>query len=166
MRIGRTGRMGQTGKTNVQRILEAAGVVHSTLSYEVDESDLSAETAADKVGLPVERVWKTLAVRGESGEIALCVIPGNAELDFKKLAKALGEHRVAMLPLRELEVETGYIRGGCSPIGTKRRLRTLVDETAALFEEISVSGGRRGLQILLAPSDLLRIVGAETADIT
>ena len=158
--------MGQPGKTNVQRILEAAGVAHSVIAYEVDESDLSAGTAAAKAGLPAERVWKTLSVRGESGEVALCVLPGDAELDFKKLARALGEHRVAMLPLRELEAETGYIRGGCSPIGTKRRLRTLVDETVALFEEISVSAGRRGLQVLLAPADLLRIAGAETADIT
>ena len=158
--------MGQGGKTNVQRILEMARVAHRVVAYEVDESDLSAETAAAKVGLAAERVWKTLAVRGESGEVALCVIPGDAELDFKKLAKSLGEHRVSMLPLRELEAETGYIRGGCSPIGTKRRLRTLVDETVALFEEISVSAGRRGLQVLLAPSDLLRIVEAETADIT
>lgn len=158
--------MASPGKTNVQRILETASVAHRVIAYEVDEADLSAETAAAKVGLPAERVWKTLAVRGESGELALCVIPGDAELDFKKLAKALGEHRVHMLPLRELEAETGYVRGGCSPIGTKRKLRTFVDETVALFDEISVSAGRRGLQVVLAPDDLIRLVDAALADIT
>ena len=158
--------MGQPGKTNAQRILESSGVAHRIMTYEVDESDLSAETAAAKVGLPAERVWKTLAVRGESGQLSLCVIPGDAELDFKKVARALGERRVAMLPLRDLEAETGYVRGGCSPIGTKRRLPTYMDETAALFEEISVSAGRRGLQVLIAPSDLARLVDAIFADLT
>ncbi|HUX37483.1 MAG TPA: Cys-tRNA(Pro) deacylase [Rectinemataceae bacterium] len=158
--------MSAAGKTNVQRILEAAVIAHRVVAYEVDESDLSAESAAAKLGLPAERVWKTLAVRGESGGLALCVIPGDAELDFKKVAKALGEHRVALLPLRELEEETGYVRGGCSPIGTKRRLPTLIDETVALFDEISVSAGKRGLQIVIAPTDLARLVSAQYADIT
>lgn len=158
--------MAPQGKTNAQRIVEAAGIAHRVLAYEYDEADLSAETAAAKLGLPAERVWKTLAVRGESGELALCVVPGNAELDFKKLARVLGERRVAMLPLKELEAETGYLRGGCSPVGTKRRLRTLIDETVELFEEISVSAGRRGLQLLLAPAELRRLVDAELADIT
>ncbi len=158
--------MSAAGKTNVMRILEGGAIAHRVVAYEVDESDLSATLAAAKLGLPAERVWKTLAVRGESGALALCVIPGDAELDFKKVAKALGEHRVAMLPLRELEAETGYVRGGCSPIGTKRRLPTLIDETVQLFDEISVSAGRRGLQVILAPADLASLVSAEYADIT
>lgn len=158
-------RSDSTQKTNALRILETEGIPHSILAYEVDESDLSAATAAAKLGLPAERVFKTLALRGEASGVFLCCVPGDEEVDLKKAAKVSGNKKVEMLPLRELEPTTGYVRGGCSPIGTKKKFPVYIDETALLFEEISVSAGRRGLQILLAPGDLARAAGAAFSDI-
>jgi Cys-tRNA(Pro)/Cys-tRNA(Cys) deacylase len=153
------------GKTNALRILEGLGVAHRVIEYEVDGEDLSAGAVAARIGLPEERVWKTLALRGDRSGVFLCCLPGSAELELKKAARASGNRSVELLPLRELEPVTGYVRGGCSPIGTKRRFMVLVDETAALFEELSVSAGRRGLQVLLSPADLLAAAGAEYADL-
>lgn len=161
-------------KTNALRILESLAIPHRTLAYEVDEEDLSAETAAAKLGLPAERVFKTLALRGDKTGIFLACIPGGCELDLKKAAHASGNKAVEMLPLKELQPTTGYIRGGCSPIGTKKKFQVYVDETATLWEEISLSAGQRGLQVLLSPADLLRAaqdqpgapsVGASFADL-
>jgi Cys-tRNA(Pro)/Cys-tRNA(Cys) deacylase len=142
-------------KTNVTRLLDARGVAHRVVTYEVDLSDLSATHAAEKTGLPAESVFKTLALRGSSGAIFLCCVPGDAELSLKKAAKAAGEKAVDMLPLKELTAATGYLRGGCSPIGTKREYPVYIDETAQLFDEISVSAGARGTQVVLAPDDLV-----------
>lgn len=145
-------------RTNVTRLLESRGVAHRVVAYEVDLSDLSATHAADKVGLPPEQVFKTLALRGPKDGIFLCCVPGDAEVDLKKAAKAAGEKSVEMLPLKELTAATGYLRGGCSPIGTKRAYPVYLDETAQLFEEISVSAGARGSQVLLAPDDLIKVL--------
>lgn len=142
-------------KTNAVRFLEARGAPFELLSYEVDEEDLSAAAVAAKTGQDLERVYKTLAVRGEGAGVFLCVIPGGEELDPRKAAKALGEKSVELLPLRELLGATGYVRGGCSPLATKKPLPVLVEETAQLHEAISVSAGARGLQLVIAPGTLM-----------
>ena len=143
-------------KTNALRILDGLGIAYRTVAYEVDEEDLSAESVAAKAGLDPERVFKTLALRGASGAVFLACVPAGSELDLKKAARAAGEKSVEMLPLKELQPTTGYVRGGCSPIGAKRKFPVYLDETATLFEEISVSAGQRGLQVLLAPEQLRR----------
>ena len=143
-------------KTNALRIVEAHDIAHRVLEYEFDESDLSAVSAAAKVGLPPERVFKTLALRGARIGVFLCCVPGDAEIDLKKAARAAGDKAVELLGLKELLPATGYVRGGCSPVGTRRDYPVFIDETAGLFDEISVSAGERGLQMLLAPGDLLR----------
>ncbi len=137
-------------ETNVIRLLGALGIAHRVATYAVDLADLSATAAAEKLGIPPERVFKTLALRGDKGGIFLCCLPGDAELDLKKAAKAAGEKAARLLPLKELLGATGYVRGGCSPLGTKRDYPVFVDETATLFEEISVSAGVRGVQVLLS----------------
>jgi Cys-tRNA(Pro)/Cys-tRNA(Cys) deacylase len=143
-------------KTNAIRLLEGLGIAFTTRSYEVSEEDLSAETAAAKIGLDPEMVFKTLALRGDKSGVFLCCIPAAAELDLKKAAKVSGNKAVDLLPLKELLPTTGYVRGGCSPLGTKKKFPVYVDETATLFDTISVSAGMRGLQVLLAPDDLVR----------
>jgi Cys-tRNA(Pro)/Cys-tRNA(Cys) deacylase len=155
-------------KTNALRLAEALGVAHRVVSYEVDEADLSATSAAAKIGIPPERVFKTLALRGERAGLFLCCVPADAEVDLRKAAKAAGDKAVDLLPLKDLLEATGYVRGGCSPIGTKRALPVYIDETATLFDEISVSAGARGLQMVLPPSELLRALEgrASFADLT
>ncbi|MDA8427084.1 MAG: Cys-tRNA(Pro) deacylase [Treponema sp.] len=148
-------------KTNALRILKSHGVAHRVVSYEADESDLSARSAAAKIGIGAERIFKTLAARGDRTGVFLCCVPGDAELDLKKAARASGNKSVEMLSLKELQPTTGYVRGGCSPVGTKRPFPVLIDERALEFGEISVSAGARGLQVLLAPGDLLRALAAE-----
>jgi Cys-tRNA(Pro)/Cys-tRNA(Cys) deacylase len=155
-------------KTNVTRLLESKDVAHRVVTYEVDLSDLSATHAAEKTGLPAEQVFKTLALRGPKGGVFLCCVPGDAEVNLKKAAAASGEKSVEMLPLKELTAATGYLRGGCSPIGTKRAFPVFIDETAQLFDEISVSSGARGSQVVLAPGDLVSVLDgrASYADLT
>ena len=143
-------------KTNALRIVEGLGIAHRVVSYEVDEGDLSAVACAAKIGVGPERVFKTLALRGERAGIFLCCVPGDAEVDLRKAARAAGDKAVELLTLKELLPATGYVRGGCSPVGAKRPFTVYIDETALLFDEISVSAGARGLQMLLAPSDLER----------
>jgi Cys-tRNA(Pro)/Cys-tRNA(Cys) deacylase len=150
-------------KTNAVRLLEARGVSFSLREYEWDDEDLSAETVAAKVGLPPEQVFKTLALRGTSGECLFAVIPGNAELDLKAAAQAAGERKVETVAVKELEPLTGYIRGGVTALGAKKAFPVYVDELAQLFEVISVSGGRRGLQVFLAPGDYVGATGARYA---
>lgn len=145
-------------KTNVTRLLESRGIAHRVVTYEVDLSDLSAAHAAEKTGLPAEQVFKTLALRGPKDGVFLCCVPGDAEVNLKKAAVAAGEKSVEMLPLKDLTAATGYLRGGCSPIGTKRAYRVFVDETAQLFDAISVSSGARGSQVVLAPAELLSVL--------
>ncbi len=145
-------------KTNAVRILESSGFRFRTAEYEADESDLSAPAVAAKVGMPSDQVFKTLAVRGDRTGPFLVCIPGSLELSLRKAAAASGNKSVEMLPLKELEPLTGYVRGGCSPVGTRKRLAVYIDETARLYGEISVSAGARGLQMILDPEDLLAAV--------
>ncbi len=152
-------------KTNVMRLLDAAGVRYEAREYPVDEEDLSAAHAAEVLGLDPDTVFKTIVLRGERTGPFVCVIPGPCEVDLKKAAKAAGDKAAAPLPLKDLEPLTGYVRGGCSPVGMKRKLPTYIDETARVFDRISVSAGRRGLQVILAPEDLARIAEAEFADV-
>jgi Cys-tRNA(Pro)/Cys-tRNA(Cys) deacylase len=151
--------------TNALRIIKALGIPVRTMEYEVDEGDLSAGAAASKTGLELDRIFKTLVIVGDKTGPLMCVIPGSAELDLKKAAKASANKSVTMLPLRELEPLTGYQRGGCSPLGSKKRLPVYVDETAQLWDELSVSAGHRGLQMLLAPDDLLQAADGVYADL-
>lgn len=151
-------------KTNAIRLLEHLGLAFSILHYDVDE-DLSAGHAAEKLGLDSDQVFKTIVLVGERTGPFVCIIPGSCEIDFKKAARAAGDKGCSLLPLKELEPLTGYVRGGCSPLGMKKHLPAFLDETAQLFDRISVSAGRRGLQIFLAPADLAAACGAVSADL-
>lgn len=153
-------------KTNVVRLLEAAKIPFEVREYEVDESDLSGESTARKLSLEPNRIFKTLVFRGEKNGIGVCCIPACEELDLKKAAKLFGEKKIEMLHVKDLLSTTGYIRGGCSPIGMKKKFPTVIDETALLFEEIFVSAGIRGAMVGLDPQALADYVGARLADIT
>lgn len=153
-------------KTNAVRLLEAAGIGFELREYEWDEEDLSAETVAAKVGLPAEQVFKTLVVRADSGAVYMAVIPGNAELDLKAMAKAVGERKVDTVAVKELEALTGYIRGGVTAMGAKKDFPVVLDELAQLFDTISVSAGRRGLQIFLSPENYVKATGANYAGVS
>jgi Cys-tRNA(Pro)/Cys-tRNA(Cys) deacylase len=152
-------------KTNVMRILEKEGIRFEAASYEVDPGDLSATHAALALGLDADMVFKTIVLLADSGELFAACIPGAFEIDLKKAARAFGAKKLELLPLKELEPRTGYLRGGCSPIGMKKPLPTLLDETAWLQERISVSAGKRGVQVLLSPDDLARLCSARAADL-
>jgi Cys-tRNA(Pro)/Cys-tRNA(Cys) deacylase len=147
-------------KTNAVRLLDAAKIGYELREYEVDPEDLTAETVAAKVNLPLEQVFKTLVMRGDRNGVCLAVVPGNTNVDEKAMAKLTGDRRVEMVPLKEVQALTGYIRGGVTALAGKRDYPVYVDETAELFDVISVSAGMRGLQILLAPGDYLRITKA------
>jgi len=151
--------------TNALRIVRSLGIAVETREYEYADDDLSASSAAVSLGLDPDRVFKTIAVKGTGSGPFLCVVPGSAEVDLKKAAKVSGDKAVEPLPLRELEPLTGYVRGGCSPVGTKRSLPVFIDETATLWETISVSAGARGLQMILSPADLARASNATFADL-
>ncbi|MBK9249214.1 MAG: Cys-tRNA(Pro) deacylase [Ignavibacteria bacterium] len=148
-------------KTNCCRILDAHSITYKLLEYTVDEESLDAITVANKIGLPPEQVFKTLVLVGDVVKYFVAVIPGNEELSLKKAAQISGNKSCAMLPLKELQPLTGYIRGGCSPIGMKKQFPTFIEETAQLFDEISISPGQRGLQILIKPADILAVTGGE-----
>jgi len=152
-------------ETNVTRLLAQKRIPHDVLTYPVDEDDLSAQYVAQKIGLELDRVFKTLVALGGDGTHIVFVIPGSCELNLKKAAKAAGQKSIAMLPLKELEPVTGYVRGGCSPIGMKKQLSTYIDETALVWDTLSVSAGKRGVQVLLAPAQLAGLVGAVFADL-
>ena len=148
------------------RLLEQADIPFRTAEYEYDESDLSGNHAADVIGMPREQVFKTLVTRAGKGGIYVFCIPVCDELDLKKAAKACGEKSIEMLHVKELLNVTGYIRGGCSPIGMKKKFPTYIDETAILFDEIAVSAGMRGEQVILAPDALAGYIGAELFELT
>ena len=148
-------------KTNVARLLDKAKVPYELIPYEVDENDLSAVHVAASLGEDIEQVFKTLVLRGDKTGHFVCVIPGEHEVDLKMAAKASGNKKCEMLPLKELLPTTGYIRGGCSPIGMKKHFPTYIHETCLSFPYIYVSAGVRGLQIKLAPQDLIREARAE-----
>jgi len=144
-------------KTNAVRMLDAAKISYELREYDVDPEDLSAETVATKVNLPLEQVFKTLVMRGDRNGVCLAVVPGNTSVDEKAMARLTGDRRVEMVPLKEVQGLTGYIRGGVTALAGKRDYPVYVDETAELFDVISISAGARGLQILMAPADYLRI---------
>ncbi len=147
-------------KTNATRILDSLGISYEVREYEVDPDDLAAETVARKVGLPPEQVFKTLVVRGDRGGVYLAVIPGNLELDAKALARLSGDRHIEMVPLKDVQPLTGYIRGGVTVFGCKRDYPVYADETIELFDVISVSAGARGVQVLLSPADYLKAAKA------
>jgi Cys-tRNA(Pro)/Cys-tRNA(Cys) deacylase len=147
-------------KTNAARLLDQMGIHYELREYEVDPDDLAAETVAGKIGLPPEQVFKTLVARGDRNGICLAVIPGNAELDLKALAAASGDRKIQLVPVKELQALTGYIRGGVTALAAKKDYPAYVDETIELFDVISISAGVRGLQILLAPADYLKATKA------
>jgi Cys-tRNA(Pro)/Cys-tRNA(Cys) deacylase len=158
-------------KTNGVRFLESLGIPFELREYEVDPEDLSAITVARKIGMPPQQVFKTLLTTGVPGDYVFAVIPGDAELDFKKLARAAGLRKAEMAPLKDVQPLTGYIRGGVTIFGARKAYPVYVDETAILFDKISVSAGTRGTQLILSPDDYLRAAAAlevhvETADLT
>src|SRR3954452_12039438 len=148
-------------KTNAARILDAAGIHYELREYEVDENDLSAPHVAEKIGMPPEQVFKTLVVRGDRTGVLMACIPANTELDLKALAAASGNKKVELVAVKEVLGLTGYIRGGVSPIGARKPYPFYLDETADLWDLISVSAGIRGCQLLLAPDDLIRLTNGE-----
>ena len=153
-------------KTNGARALDALGIHYELREYEVDPDDLAATTVARKIGLPAEQVFKTLVCATDRGEHLFAIVPGDAELDPKKLAAAAGARRVELAPLKDVQPLTGYIRGGVTVFGAKKPFPVFADETIELFEVISVSAGQRGTQLLLAPADYLRAAQATLADLT
>ncbi len=153
-------------KTNGARFLESLSIPFELREYSVDPEDLSAITVARKIGMPPEQVFKTLLTTGGPGVCVFAVIPGDAELDFKKLARAAGLRKAEMAPLKDVQPLTGYMRGGVTVFGAKKAYPVFVDETAILFDRISVSAGTRGTQLILTPDDYIRAAEAQTADLT
>ena len=152
-------------KTNVARLMDKAKVKYQLVPYEVDESDLSAIHVAEQLGEDVAQVFKTLVLHGDKNGYFVCVIPGDKEVDLKKAAKISRNKNCEMVAVKELLPLTGYIRGGCSPIGMKKHFPTYIHDTVGQFDYVYVSAGQRGLQIKLSPSDLIRESKAQTADL-
>lgn len=153
-------------KTNAARLLDSLGIAYTLRDYDVDPDDLSAETVAAKVGMPAEQVFKTLVARGDRTGVLMAVVPGNAELDLKALARLSGDRKVDTVPLKELQPLTGYIRGGVTALGGKKDHPVFVDETLELFDAVAVSAGVRGTQLVLAPADYLRVTKGRTGPIS
>jgi Cys-tRNA(Pro)/Cys-tRNA(Cys) deacylase len=153
-------------KTNGARFLDSLGIAYELREYEVDPEDLTATTVANKIGMPAEQVFKTLLCVTADREHLFAVIPGNAELDFKKLARSAGVRKVEMVSLKDVQPLTGYLRGGVTVFGARKAFPVFADETIELFELISVSAGTRGTQLLLSPADYLRAAEATVADLT
>ncbi|MDF2905827.1 MAG: ybaK/ebsC protein [Herbinix sp.] len=152
-------------KTNVMRLLDQAGIEYKAMEYEVDENNLGGEHVAQLIDMPAEQVFKTLVAKGEKKGIVVFCIPVNLELNLKKAAAVIGDKKVELIPVKDLLVTTGYIRGGCSPIGMKKRFPTYMDETAVLFDEITVSAGVRGCQLCIPGESLIEYIGASLCDI-
>lgn len=153
-------------KTNAVRQLEKLGIPFRLAEYEVDPNDLGASCVASKIGMPLDRVFKTLVLRGDKTGVFLCVIPGGRELDLKAAASLTGNKRCELVPLKEVLPLTGYQRGGVSPLASRKPYPVLVDEISLRFDEISVSAGLRGLQMILRPSDLIRAAQAVVGRLT
>ena len=152
-------------KTNAARLLDKAGVAYRLIPYEFDENDLAAQHVADSLGQDIAQVFKTLVLHGDRTGYIVCVVPGNAEVDLKALAKVSGNKKVEMIPMKDLLGVTGYIRGGCSPVGMKKRFPTYFHSTATDFEVIYVSAGVRGLQLEISPVDLIAAVSGTVAEV-
>lgn len=153
-------------KTNAVRLLDQIGIPYELREYEVDPDDLAAETVAAKIELPPEQVFKTLVARGDRTGICMAVIPGNAELDLKALAAVVGDRKMQLTPVKELQSLTGYIRGGVTALAGKKDYPVYVDETIELFDVISISAGVRGMQILVTPSDYLKVTKGTLAQLS
>jgi len=151
-------------KTNAVRIAEGAKIPFELLEYEIDEQALSAEDAAAKTGIAEERTFKTLCARGDKTGVMLVCVPAGRELDFKALASASGNKSAELVPLKEVQPLTGYVRGGCSPLGAKKKYPVFIDETALLFDFITVNAGQRGLLFKLSPGDLIKLTEASVAN--
>ena len=157
--------MAAAKKTNAVRILESMKIPFELLEYDIDENELSAEDAAAKTGIAEERTFKTLCCRGDKSGVIMVCVPAGCELDFKALAAASGNKSAELVHLKEVQGLTGYIRGGCSPLGTKKKYPVIVDESALRFDYITVNAGHRGLLFKLAPADLIRAAGAKSAPV-
>jgi Cys-tRNA(Pro)/Cys-tRNA(Cys) deacylase len=153
-------------KTNAARILDSKNIFYELISYDVDESDLSAHAVALKLGQDVDQIFKTLVLRGDKTGIFICIIPGSKELDLKKASRASGNKNAAMVQVKEILELTGYIRGGCSPVGMKKKYSTYIDENCILYDKIYVSAGIRGLQLRIAPDDLILATNSEICSLT
>ncbi|MCM1109466.1 MAG: Cys-tRNA(Pro) deacylase [Clostridium sp.] len=153
-------------KTNVARLLDKAGVAYELIPYEVDESDLSATHVAASLDEDVEQVFKTIVLHGDRTGHFVCVVPGDREIDLKQAARVSGNKKCELLPMKELLPTTGYIRGGCSPVGMKKPFPTYIHDSAIRYPFIYVSAGQRGLQVKLSPGDLQRVVGASFVSLT
>ena len=153
-------------KTNALRMLDKAKISYKTIEYEVDESHICGEDVALKTGLPLEQVFKTIVLHGERNGYVVFCLPVNKELDLKKAAAAIKDKRVELIAVKDLLKITGYIRGGCSPVGMKKKFQTYFDYTAQNFDEISVSAGVRGCQMIVPAKDLLHFVDAKLVDVT
>ena len=148
-------------KTNAARLLDAAGIAYELIPYQVDPDNLAADHVAEQLGEPLEQVFKTLVLRGDRNGLFVCVMPGDMEVDLKVAARISGNKSAAMIHMKELLPETGYIRGGCSPIGMKKSLPTYIYESALLYPYIFISAGVRGLQIKIDPNELIEFIGAD-----
>ncbi|MDF2951514.1 MAG: ybaK/ebsC protein [Anaerocolumna sp.] len=153
-------------KTNAMRLLDQVKIEYQTIEYQVDEDNLAGEHVASQIGVPLEQVFKTLVAKGEKKGIMVFCIPVNTELNLKKAATVTGDKKIELVHVKDLLGLTGYIRGGCSPIGMKKKYPTYMDETAILFDTIAVSAGVRGCQLILNPEDLADYVGASLCDLT
>ncbi len=152
-------------KTNAARLLDAAGIAYELIPYEFDPEDLAAQHVADSLGEDIHCVFKTLVLEGDRVGYFVCVVPGNAEVDLKKAAKVSGAKKADLIPMKQLLPLTGYVRGGCTPIGMKKPFPTFFHSTALDFETIYVSAGQRGLQLKINPAELIKYVGAKVEDI-
>lgn len=152
-------------KTNAMRLLDRAKITYDTKEYEVDERDLSGSHAADMMGVDHGSVFKTLVLKGEKTGYLVCCIPVDAELDLKKVAREAGDKKVEMIPMKDLLSVTGYVRGGCSPIGMKKRFPTFVEESGILYDQIAISAGLRGQQIIISPQSLVTFLNGKFASL-
>jgi Cys-tRNA(Pro)/Cys-tRNA(Cys) deacylase len=159
-KTAQTEKVKKIDKTNAARLLDQAKICYELIPYEVDESDLSAIHVAEQLNEPIEKVFKTLVLKGDKSGYFVCIIPGAEEVDLKQAARISGNKKCDMIPMKELLPVTGYIRGACSPIGMRKRFPTFIHETCLGFDKIYVSAGLRGLQIHLAPVDLIEMTGA------
>lgn len=152
-------------KTNAMRLLDQGKIEYQSIEYEVDENNLAGEHVAGQIGIPAQQVFKTLVAKGEKKGIVVFCIPVNMELNLKKAAAVVGEKKIEMVHVKDLLGLTGYIRGGCSPIGMKKKYPTYIDESAILFDTITVSAGIKGCQLVIQPDDLIQFVDAVACDI-
>ena len=152
-------------KTNAARLLDRAKIAYELVPYQVDENNLAATHVAESLGEPIERVYKTLVLSGDRNGNFVCVVQGDKEVNLKAAAKVSGNKSAEMIPMKELLPTTGYIRGGCTPIGMKKRFPTFIDTTALQYDHIFISAGVRGLQLKLNPQELISYIDAQVADI-